>query len=156
MKAFILLLLVAAIGFGTYLYLNRHPEDKARLDQAGKQISDSAGEVRDRVKEKVSEIRTDDIKDELARTGKVIRQKAKQAGNAIADATADARITASIKGKYAVDRDLSALNISVNTTGGLVTLSGTVSAADLVAKAMNVALETEGVQEVISTLQVKP
>ena len=151
-----MIFLLACLGLGAYFYFNRHPEDKARLDQAGQQISDRAGQVRDRVKEKVSEIRAEDIKDELARTGKVIRQKVKQAGNAIADATADGRITATIKGKYAVDRDLSALNISVNTTGGLVTLSGTVSAADLVAKAMNVALETEGVQEVISTLQVKP
>ena len=156
MKTLLLIVLLAALGFGAYYYLGRHPEDRARLDQTGQQISDSAGQVRDRVREKFSEIRTEDIKDELARTGKVIRQKAKQAGNAIADATADARITTSIKGKYAVDRDLSALNISVNTTGGLVTLSGTVAAADLVAKAMSIALETEGVQEVISTLQVKP
>src|SRR5260221_13697679 len=119
MKTIVMILLVAVLGIGAYFYLNQHPEDRAKLDQTGQQISESAGQVRDKVKEKMSEIRADDIKDELARGGKIIRQKVKQAGDVVADATADARITTTIKGKYAVDRELSAFKISVNTTGGL-------------------------------------
>jgi len=53
------------------------------------------------------------------------------------------------------DRELSALSISVNTTEGVVTLSGTVSSSENVSKAMLLAMETDGVREVISTLQVK-
>ena len=53
-------------------------------------------------------------------------------------------------------RDLSALNISVNTTEGVVTMSGTVQAPEDISKAMLLAMETDGVREVISTLQVKP
>jgi hyperosmotically inducible protein len=85
----------------------------------------------------------------------VVRRKAKEAGQAISDATADARITAAIKGKL-VTSDLPGLSISVNTTAGVVTLSGTVPSAEAISKAMLVAMETDGVKEVISTLQVKP
>ena len=53
------------------------------------------------------------------------------------------------------NRELSALSISVNTTEGIVTLSGTVSSAEDISKAMLLAMETDGVREVISTLQVK-
>jgi len=74
----------------------------------------------------------------------------------LADTTADARITAAIKAKLLGDHDLSAISISVNTTGGIVTLSGTVPTPAAISKAMLLAMETDGVQEVISTLQVKP
>jgi hyperosmotically inducible periplasmic protein len=75
-------------------------------------------------------------------------------GEKIADSAADARVTAAIKAKLAVDPDLSALAISVSTTSGIVTLSGKVGSAELVGKAMLVALETEGVRDVIATMQV--
>ena len=95
------------------------------------------------------------IKEDLDRTGKVIRRKAREAGQAMADATVDARTTAAIKGKMVANKDLSALSISVNTTGGIVTLSGSVNSTDDISKAMMLAMDTDGVQEVISTLQVK-
>jgi hyperosmotically inducible periplasmic protein len=98
---------------------------------------------------------TDDIKEELARSGQVVRRKAAQAGQALADATADARITAAIKTKLLGNRDLSAVRVSVNTTAGVVTLSGSVLSVDEISKVVLVALETEGVREVISTLQLK-
>ncbi|MBM3835625.1 MAG: BON domain-containing protein [Verrucomicrobia bacterium] len=100
-------------------------------------------------------LRTDDIKEELTRSGKVVRQKAKELGAAVAGATADGRITAAIKAKLVADPDLSALSVSVDTTNGIVTLSGTVSSYENIGKAMTLALETEGVREVVSTLQVR-
>jgi len=101
------------------------------------------------------DLRSDDIKEDLARTGQVVRRKAREFGQAIADNTADARITATIKGKLVANRDLSAMSISVNTTGGVVTLSGSVSSPEDIGKAILVAMETDGVREVISSLQVK-
>ena len=97
----------------------------------------------------------ENFKDDLAQTGKVVRQKVQDAGDAIADATADARTTADIKGKILANSDLSAMGISVNTTGGKVTLSGTVSSAENLGKAIKLASDTDGVNEVVSTLQVK-
>ena len=100
-------------------------------------------------------LRPEDIKDELARSGQVVRREATEAGHAIADATADARTTATIKAKLVASRDLSALNISVNTTDGVVTLSGAVSSSEHISKAILLAMDTDGVREVVSTLQVK-
>jgi osmotically-inducible protein OsmY len=47
------------------------------------------------------------------------------------------------------------MSISVNTTGSKVTLSGSVTSAENLGKAIKLAADTEGVNEVISTLQVK-
>ncbi|HUI05979.1 MAG TPA: BON domain-containing protein [Verrucomicrobiae bacterium] len=96
-----------------------------------------------------------DIQEELAKTGKVVRRQMRDFGAAVADASADAAITAKIKAKYALDRELSAWGIAVSTTDGRVTLSGNVSSPRLIGKAMMLALETDGVREVSSTLQVK-
>jgi hypothetical protein len=69
-------------------------------------------------------LQPEDIKEELARSGQVVRRKAQETGRAIADATSDARITAAIKGKLLAHPELSAFSISVNTTDGVVTLAG--------------------------------
>ncbi len=154
MKTLFVLFLGAAIGFGIYWYL-QHPDADRQIHAAGEKISSGVEQTRDKISESVSNIDTQEIKDELARTGFVVRKKAAAAGARIADAAADARITAAIKSKFALDRDLSALSISVNTTRGKVTLSGTVSSHDLIKRAMRIALEPEGATEVVSTLQVK-
>jgi osmotically-inducible protein OsmY len=121
------------------------------------QVENAARSAGDAIQEKMKDLnlRPQDVKDELARTGQVVRRKAEEAGHAIADATADARITTAIKAKLLTNRDLSGLNISVNTTDGVVTLSGAVPSIDAISKAMVVALETDGVKQVISALQVK-
>ena len=98
----------------------------------------------------------DTISNELARTGRVIREKTDAAGKALKDATADGRVTTAIKTKYVKDPDLSAWDIHVSTTDGVVTLSGTVATPELIGKAMELALDTDGARQVISTLQVKP
>jgi hyperosmotically inducible protein len=95
------------------------------------------------------------VKEDLERTGKVIRRKAREAGQAISDATADARITAAIKAKLLGSKELSALSISVNTTDGVVTLSGSVNSTEEISKAVLLAMDSEGVREVVSTLQVR-
>ncbi len=101
------------------------------------------------------ELRADEIRKEIAETGKVVRRRARDLGDAVADATADASITAAVKAKLTADPDLSALDISVDTTAGRVTLAGTVAAPELIGRAMALTLRTEGVREVVSTLQAK-
>ena len=76
-------------------------------------------------------------------------------GAAMASASSDTTITTKIKAKYAIERDLSMFGISVNTTDGRVTLAGNVTSHQQIGKAMLIALETDGVREVNSTLQVK-
>ena len=101
------------------------------------------------------DLRPEDIRRDLAATGKVVRRRARDLGEAVIDATADARVAAAIKARLAADPDLSALSISVDTTAGRVTLAGTVTSTDLIGTAMVLALETDGVREIVSTLQVR-
>jgi osmotically-inducible protein OsmY len=151
-----LFVLVVGIGLGVlgYWYYTEG-RNKESVQRAEQNATQEARRITEAVKEKLGDIRAEDIKEELAKTGKVVRQKAEKAGAAVADAATNARITAAIKAKYALDPDLSALKTSVDTTDGVVTLAGTVSSAEAVAKAMTLALETEGVREVVSNLQIK-
>ena len=153
----ILALILGIIVGAAAIWVYQDHRAKPQLQQAGKDIESAAKSAGDTISEKLRalNLNSNSIKEELAKTGRVIRQKAQQAGAAISDATADARITAAIKAKLVRDPDLSAWNISVNTTGGVVTLSGTVSSSDKIGKAMVVAFDTDGVRQVISTLQVE-
>ncbi len=157
MRVLLALIIGVLIGAAAIWYLGSGHGD-SRVHDAQNKVEDTAKSARDAVQTKMQDwhLGGDDIKDELKRTGTVIRHKAQDAGQAIADATADARTTAAIKAKLVASKDLSALDISVNTTGGTVTLSGTVTSADNIGKAMQLAMDTDGVNEVVSTLQVKP
>ncbi|HZR20409.1 MAG TPA: BON domain-containing protein [Verrucomicrobiae bacterium] len=157
MRIFLALILGLALGAAAVWYF-ANGRNNTRVQSAANQAENAVKSAGDAIQEKlkVLDLRPQDIKDELARTGQVVRRKTKEAGQAIADATADARVTAAIKGKLVTNRDLSALSISVNTTAGVVTLSGTVNSTDDISKAMMLAMDTDGVKEVISTLQVKP
>jgi osmotically-inducible protein OsmY len=152
MKVLLSLTLGIAIGAAVVWYYQTQPHTAT---PGG--TNDTLQAATDAVQEKLRSLHLsgDDIKQELDRTGRVIRQKAQQAGQALSDATADARITAAIKAKLLRDPDLSAWNISVSTTDGVVTLAGAVSSPEAVGKAMLLAMETDGVREAISTLQVK-
>jgi osmotically-inducible protein OsmY len=154
----VFLALVVGIVIGAAgLWFYSTSQGKARVQNAGAQLQSAAKSAGDAVEEKLRalNLRPQDIKDDLARSGQVVRRKAQEAGHAIADATADARITGTIKAKLVADRSLPGLSISVSTTDGVVTLSGSVPSTEAISKAMLVAMETDGVREVISTLQVK-
>ncbi len=144
-----------AVGVWAYWYFSRD-DASLKLRATKDSVASSAEKMRDAFQEKFSEIRTQDIKRELENSGIVIREKAREAGNAISDATANARTTAAIKAKLIADSGVSTLSINVDTSDGLVTLSGTVSSHEQIAKALKIAMETDGVNKVISTLQVKP
>jgi osmotically-inducible protein OsmY len=101
-------------------------------------------------------LNTGEVQEELARTGRIVRRAAQDVGKAVADATADARITAAIKARFLADAHLSVLSISVNCTEGRVTLSGTVSSMADIGRAIQIAMEADSsVREVVSTLQVR-
>lgn len=156
MKKFMAGLLIGCII--TVAAIWYYSDKNSHAHQAKEDLQNAATQTKEFVRDKLDSLNLtpDNIKDELARTGQVVRRKAESVGNSIADATADARITTTIKAKMVADPDLSALSISVGTTAGRVTLSGTVSSPEKIAKAMQLAMGVDGVHEVVSTLQVKP
>jgi osmotically-inducible protein OsmY len=140
----------------------QHPESEQRYEdaasRAGAAASETAHNISDAFKAKLEtlDLRSDQIKDEMARTGKVVRRKAQNLGEKVEDAAADARAVTEIKAKYAADSDLSVWSISVSCHDGHVALSGTVPNAEGVGKAVALALQADGVEDVTSTLEIKP
>jgi len=125
----------------------------------------AGGELRGAVKEAaaaIPELDLDEIAAELKQTGRVVRRRAAGAAEKIAkaadeveEATRDARTTAAIKARLALDPSLSAFAVSVDTTDGVVTLAGHVDSPGDVARAIQIAFEQDDVHEVISTLQLR-
>jgi hypothetical protein len=151
-----ILIIGIAIGAAAVWYHNSHPRQTS-FEATQTHVANAATSARDAIEDKFKSwhLTGPEIKDELARTGKVIRDKSTLLGQKLSDATADTRITTAIKTKLVGDSGLSGLKISVNTTEGVVTLSGSVASADQIGKAMAIALEVDGVKQVISTIQVK-
>ena len=150
MKGILSLVLLVALAFGAYWFFTK--KEPLTLQNAQHEVAQGARKLGDAI----DNLDTDKLKDELARTGRIVRENSARLGNTVKDASADARTTSAVKMKLAADPDLSALAISVNTTDGLVTLSGTVPSHEALSKAIRLALGTEGVQRVESTLQVRP
>lgn len=126
--------------------LEKSREQAVAAGQEAKRLIDAKLEV--------LELQAHKIQKEMAEKGRVIRNRSSVLGERVADVAVDARITTVIKTKLATDHDLSALAISVATTDGVVMLSGKVSKPELVGKAILLALETDDVREVVSSLQI--
>jgi hypothetical protein len=157
MRVFLALVVGICLGIAAVWYFN-HNKMNSQFSSAGQEIKDTAQSAGDALQQKLRDwhLDRDSITSELARTGHVVRDKSSQAGKAVSDAAADARVTAAIKAKLVKDPELSAWDIHVSTTDGVVTISGTVSNPELIGKAMELALDTDGARQVISTLQAKP
>jgi len=134
----------------------RHVENET--SSTADHARDSAASAKERLSDKLNDwhLSGSDIRDDLSRTGQVVRVKAREAGSAIAAATSNARVIAVIKAKYTLDKELSARSIEVSADKGLVTLRGTAPTEDLIGKAVGLALDTDGVTQVKSLLTVQP
>jgi len=156
-------IILGAVGFWfVQKKAAEHPEAQQRYEDAASQFRTNASAAAEntsdalRAKLDTLSLHGDQIKDELAKTGEVIRRKAHDIGEATANAASDARAVTEIKAKYVEDSTLSVWKISVSCAQGHVTLSGTVSSPDDIGKAVALALDADGVRDVTSTLQVKP
>ena len=67
----------------------------------------------------------------------------------------DSWITTKVKSDLAVEKDVSATHIHVQTYEGVVTLSGTAASQAEVDKAIRVTSEIQGVKSVVNNIQVK-
>ena len=96
----------------------------------------------------------DSIARELKATGRVVRRKVAEAGRQLEESTRDARTTARLKARFALDPELKAREIDIHTEDGRVTLKGRVDSHEELARAIRMAVEEDDVLEVTSTLQV--
>ena len=114
------------------------------VDQAGQKLAVMIEDLK---------LRADDIREDLAEQGKVVRSKTEDIGETVHDAAIDARAATVIKGKLVADPELSVLRISVAVKDGRATLSGGVASPELIGRVIALALDTEGVHEVTSTIK---
>ena len=82
-------------------------------------------------------------------------EKAGEAATKIEGAMNEGAITAKIKSKMALDDYVKARTISVDTTGSVVTLTGSVGSESERERAVRLARETDGVTKVVDKLEVK-
>jgi osmotically-inducible protein OsmY len=156
MKAAVFFLLIGAIlGAIGWRYYQRaqHPTLTQQAENLAGQARVAAGDTKQAVVAKAEDwkLTPDNIRGELAQSGRVVRSKARDMGDSIADA----RIVAVIKGKFVVDNNLSVLAISVACTDGSVTLTGSATSPENIGRAVTLALETHGVHHVVSQLVVR-
>jgi hyperosmotically inducible periplasmic protein len=85
-------------------------------------------------------------------TESTVKEGAEKAETAVKDTA----ITTAVKTKFAADDTVSASSISVETTNGVVHLSGTVKSKAEADKAIQIAKKVDGVKKVKSALVVKP
>ena len=124
------LFLVASLGMVAWNYYERtqHPS-----------VAQRAGDLADRTKEKAA-----DLKEAVV-----------EKSHGFGDEIADTRIIAAIKAKYFMDKELSALAISIECRDGKVVLTGTTASPELIARAVQLTRQTSGVSGVTSKLRVK-
>lgn len=154
-SALFFLLIGAVLGVVGWRYYHRtqNPTIGQRVEKVADKTREAVGDTKEAVVAKAEDwkLSPDNIKDELARSGRVVRSKARVVG----DRMDDARIIAVIKGKYVMDNNLSALAITVDCRDGEVRLKGTATSPESIGRAITLALETRGVHNVASELVVK-
>ena len=103
----------------------------------------------------------DDLERRADRAADELKQEGRQAADTIDDAAdrtgaaiTDAAITSAVKAKLLADTTVSGLKIDVDTSGGMVTLNGTVSSRAEADRAMMLARNTDGVRGVHSNLKI--
>jgi hyperosmotically inducible protein len=87
--------------------------------------------------------------------GRGAGRRAAEAADKAGAVVTDAALTSAVKAKLLADPDVSGLRIDVDTSNGVVTLSGEVSSKAQATAAERLARGTEGVRNVVSKLRVR-
>lgn len=112
-------------------------------------LGDAAGRAGREVREEVRE--GAEATKEAARDTKAAAGRAAERTGAV---IGDAAITSAVKSKFLIDSAVSGLKIDVDTSNGVVTLSGMVATRQEADRAMSLARDTDGVRSVMNNLRV--
>ena len=111
---------------------------RAKGEKAAEKVEAYGRKTADKA-EDIGQETVDKTKDIARKTGAVIT---------------DAALTSAVKAKFLADSTVKGLKIDVDTSGGVVTLNGTVSSQAEASRAMMLARNTDGVKRVINNLKV--
>ncbi len=130
---------------------------KSAVATAADKTKAVAIEAKDAISEKLVDwkLTPADLKADFEQGNRIVRSKTATAAAKTGEVLDNARIVTVINGKLVADSQLSAIKINVDADQGVVTLKGTVKSIDLVGRAMALALDTDGVTQVISLLTVE-
>ena len=95
-----------------------------------------------------------DVDDRLGEAGRDAGNAIERGADRTTAAAGDAAITSAVKAKFLADTAVSGLKIDVDTSNGIVTLTGNVSSKAEAERAVTMARSTEGVTRVIDNLRV--
>jgi hypothetical protein len=136
-------LLAVGAGAAAY-YLRAQPAEAG----AARTAADRIGAATETLVDSIDRERIRDAGAEIAGT---IGQNVGEAGAALTDA----RLTAKIKSKIALDDTLAGSRINIDTESAKVTVRGTARSAAQRDRALQLARETAGVTEVVDQLRVE-
>ena len=103
---------------------------------------------------KAVDLAAETAKREAAEVASGVADKAGDAADKLGDTVKDARLTAKIKSKMALDDHVKARGIDVSTEGSVTTLTGVVASSDERRRAVQLARDTDGVTRVVDKLEV--
>ena len=159
MKKFLLALPILALAFAG---CEKKPstlaeKTEAAVKNAAEKTKDAAIDAKDAVADKLAEwkLTPSDLKSDLEKGGRVVRSKAATVGAKTGVMFDNAKVVTVINAKLVGDSKLSAIKINVDADNGTITLKGTVKSADLIGRAVVLALDTDDVVQVISLLTVE-
>ena len=147
LRIVLVIVIVAAIAA---FFLGYRFGDRDRVD-TDPVIATSGGDVDVDVDPPDVDVNVDRARQAGARVGETIAVGASQAERVAADGT----LTAKIKSKMALDDVVEAIDIDVDTVGGVVTLRGSVGSATERERAVRLARETDGVTSVVDQLTIR-
>lgn len=133
------------------------PTLSERADNAVDKTKVAASDAKNAIDAKLTEwkLTPSDIKADLEKSGRIVRDKTLAAGEKVGGALDNARIVTVVNGKYVADSELSSLKINVDASNGVVTLTGTVGSFELAGRAVALALDTNGVTQVVGLLKIE-
>ena len=134
----LILLIVVLVGLGGFLLGWWTVEDLERRISGQEPVGTSGP------------VSTERAREVGARAGEVAATAASQAKSALENGA----ITAKIKSKMTLDDTLKAVSINVDTSNGVVTLTGTVATEAQHHRVIQLAKETDGVREVVDHVKV--
>ena len=148
LKLIILVVVVVAVGM---FFLGWNLGDRTvEVDDTGRAVGTAGREAAADTRQAADQA-ADKGREVGAEVGARVGQAADTAGRALADGS----VTAKIKSKMALDDTVKALDLDVDTTGGVVTVKGYVRTEAERERALRLARETEGVTRVVDGLRVR-